>query len=82
VQHSPSDAIIQRVPLIILNAIYAIVEFIVARKRRVNVWGWTLATLTPFFGLFVSAIFFLTTLLSILDRLNALESDYVGKAFA
>lgn len=72
-QTSSSDIFIQLVPLIIVSVIYAVVVFLVARKRKLNPWGWTIGTLVPIIGLFVSAIFFLVTLLSILDRLNSLE---------
>ncbi|WP_340646716.1 hypothetical protein [Phenylobacterium sp.] len=65
--------IIQFIPSIILGILYAIVVFLVARKRRINPWGWTIATLIPIIGLVVAAVFFCVTLLSILDRLNGLE---------
>lgn len=57
----------------VMGLIYAVVVFIVARKRNINPWGWTLATAIPVAGLIVAAVFFLTTLLSMLDRLNKLE---------
>jgi hypothetical protein len=72
-QPSSSVLFIQFVPIIVVSVIYAAIVFIVARKRKINPWGWTIGTLVPFIGLFISAIFFLLTLLSILDRLNMLE---------
>ena len=70
---SGENIFIQLIPSIVLGVIYAAVVFVIARKRGVNPWGWTIATLVPLIGLLVSAVFFLTTLLSSLDRLNALE---------
>jgi hypothetical protein len=67
--------LIQWLPLLSLSAIYAVTVFLVARKRRVNPWPWTIATLIPMAGLFVAAIFYLVSLLSVLDRLNELESQ-------
>jgi ATP/ADP translocase len=72
-QPSPGDVLPQLVPLAIISVIYAVIVFIVARKRKINPWGWTIGALIPVIGLFVSAIFFLLTYLSILDRLNRLE---------
>jgi hypothetical protein len=66
---------IQIFPILFLSIIYAIVVFVVARKRNINPWGWTIGTVIPFVGFFVSAIFFLLTLMSILDRLNSLEKE-------
>jgi ATP/ADP translocase len=70
-----ADVFFQLTPGIILGLLYAVVVFIVARKRKINPWGWTIATLVPFIGLLVSAVFFLVTLLSILDRLDTLEAS-------
>jgi hypothetical protein len=69
-----TGAILQFIPIMIIGAIYALVVFLVARKRRINPWGWTIASLVPFFGIFVAAVFLITTLLSILDRLHVLEA--------
>jgi hypothetical protein len=60
-------------PLIVLSLIYASLVYVTAKKRNINPWGWTIGTVIPFFGMFVAAIFFFVTLLSILDRLNTLE---------
>ena len=80
--HQPaSDIILQFVPLFIFSLIYAVPIFIIAQKRKVNPWLWTVGTLVPLFGLFVAAIFFVTTIMSMIDRLDALETDAVGKTF-
>ena len=72
--------IIQLAPMMILGLIYALVVYVVARKRRINPWVWTIATLIPGIGLIVSGIFFLVTFLSILDRLNTLEAGLAQEA--
>lgn len=73
---STTALIIQILPSLIVGTIYAALVFVVARKRAINPWPWTIGTLIPLFGLFVGAAFFYVTTLSILDRLNVLE----GKA--
>jgi ATP/ADP translocase len=72
------DLLLQLLPSLVIGFIYAVLVFIVARKRRVNPWGWTIATLIPVVGLLVSAVFFFLTFLSVLDRLNALEGRTGG----
>ena len=67
---------LQLMPTFIVGLIYAAIVYVVARKRGLNPWGWTLGALIPVFGIIVSAVFMLLTFLSMLDRLNALE----GKA--
>jgi len=69
-----TEIFMQLLPGIILGVVYAVVVFAVARKRKINPWGWTIASLVPFIGLLVSAVFFLVTLFSILDRLDKLEA--------
>lgn len=66
--------LLQLLPLTILSLIYAAVVYVIARKRRINPWGWTIGTLVPLFGpLLVGPIFMLLSFLSVLDRLNRLE---------
>jgi hypothetical protein len=73
---------IQLAPMILFGLFYAAVVYVVARKRKVNPWVWTIATLIPAIGLIVSGIFFLLTFLSILDRLNALERTSTVQEFS
>jgi hypothetical protein len=54
-------------------AFYGPVVFMVARKQGINPWPWTIAALIPYLGILLAGIFLLLTLLSVLDRLNALE---------
>ena len=68
-------AIIQFIPIMIIGLIYAVIVFMVARKRRLNPWPWTIAAVIPLVGVFVSGLFLLLTFLSVLDRLNALEQS-------
>ena len=70
-----TDLILQFLPLMTLQLIYAAIVYALARKRRINPWPWTIATLVPFLGIFVFPLFFLVTLLSVLDRLNVLEAQ-------
>lgn len=60
---------------IVIGIIYAIVVYVIARKRRVNPWPWTIPTLIPVIGIIVAGIFMLLSFLSVLDRLNKLESE-------
>lgn len=70
----PEALALQFLPLTILSFIYAAVVYVVAKKRRINPWGWTIATLVPAIGpIFVGPIFMLLSFLSVLDRLNKLE---------
>jgi hypothetical protein len=69
------DMIIQLVPITILAIIYAIVVFIIARKRGINPWPWTIGSVVPFVGqIIVAPVFLLLSFLSVFDRLNALEA--------
>lgn len=67
------DAIIQLAPVTLLGAIYAVIVFVVAKKRGINPWLWTIGSFIPIIGWLVSGIFLLLTFLSMLDRLNELE---------
>ncbi len=69
------ELIIQMIPAMTLGLIYAALTFVMARKRRINPWPWTIGALIPFIGIIVSAVFFFTTMLSMLDRPNALEDQ-------
>ncbi|RAK57256.1 hypothetical protein [Phenylobacterium deserti] len=66
--------VVQLLPLIILSIIYASVVYVIARRRGVSPWPWTIGALVPGLGVFVvTPIFMLLSFLSVLDRLNALE---------
>jgi uncharacterized membrane protein len=65
--------LVELFPALLIGWIYAVIVFIVARKRRINPWGWTIGTLVPAFGVIVGAVFMLMSFLSVFDRLNALE---------
>lgn len=71
----PNDnLLIQLIPAIIFSLIYAVIVYAVARRRRLNPWPWTIATLIPVIGMIVAGVFLLLSFLSVLDRLNALEA--------
>ena len=68
--------LMQFLPLVLLSVIYAVVVYVIAQKRRINPWGWTIGTLVPFIGpIFVGPIFMLLSFLSVFDRLNRLEES-------
>ena len=60
---------------VVLGIVYAAIVYVIARKRRVNPWPWTIATLIPVIGILIAAIFYLLSFLSVLDRLNKLEGE-------
>lgn len=71
----PNDnLLIQLIPAIIFSLVYAVIVYAVARRRRLNPWPWTIATLIPVIGMIVAGVFLLLSFLSVLDRLNALEA--------
>lgn len=65
--------VMQLLPLMIFQIIYAIVAFQICRKQNWNAWLWTIAMLVPVIGMIVFIVIFLTTMLKTLDRLNVLE---------
>jgi ATP/ADP translocase len=71
----PENFLIQIIPSMVLGAIYAWIVFVIAKKRRINPWGWTIGSLVPIVGLIVAGVFYLLSFLSVLDRLNALEGE-------
>lgn len=73
---NPNDnLLIQFIPAVIFSVIYAAIVYAIARRRRINPWVWTIATLVPIIGMIVSWVFLLLSFLSVLDRLNALEDE-------
>ncbi len=65
--------LMQFVPLMILQLLYAVVTFQIARKQRWNAWILTIVVLIPVVGMIAFIVIFLSTLLKTLDRLNVLE---------
>ena len=80
--NAAGGAIIQLIPIMIIGSVYAFVVYLVAKRRKINPWGWSICALIPIIGLFVALIFLLSTLLSILDRLNTLEEASSHSAFS
>ena len=58
-----ASMIVQLVPLMIFQIIYAIIAFKFCRKQNWNAWLWTIASLIPLIGMFVFVGIFLTTIL-------------------
>lgn len=65
--------LMQLLPLMIIQLLYAVVTFQFASKQRWNAWVLTIVVLIPIVGMIAFIVIFLTTLLKTLDRLNVLE---------
>jgi|CXWL01.1.fsa_nt_gi hypothetical protein len=68
-----AGVLMQLLPSMIIQIIYSIVVFKMARKQGWNAWLWTIGSLIPIIGLIVLAVAQATTILKTLDRLNVLE---------
>ena len=64
---------LQMLPIMLVQVFYAWGAFGILRKRGVNPWPWTLASLIPGIGIFVVPVFLYWMLGAIFDRLRALE---------
>ena len=62
-------------PLLLISLTFSIPVFLIARKRKLNPWGWTILTFCPFVGWIFAIAFCANTVLSILDRLAKIESE-------
>jgi hypothetical protein len=71
---SPAAIFASMFPWIVSGLFDGAIVLVVALKRRINPWVWTILALVPVFGWFVMPVFLFVTLLSILDRLHALEA--------
>jgi hypothetical protein len=78
----PSVAIGALAPFLVLSVFYGGIVLIVALKRRINPWAWTILALVPFINWLVVPIFLFVTLLSMLDRLHSLETAAARPAAA
>jgi hypothetical protein len=65
------DMIIQFIPVTILGLVWAFPVYKTSKKRGVNPWPWTIACCIPIIGAIAVPVFWVTTIMSILDRLNA-----------
>jgi hypothetical protein len=74
--------ILQFVPIMIICVVYAVIVFIIAKKRGINPWIWTITTLIPVIGIFVAAVFMLLSFLSVFDRLSTLEAQARTESFS
>lgn len=64
------DAIIQFIPLTFIGLLWAAPVYLTAQKRRINPWPWTIACVIPVINVIAIPAFWVTTVMSILDRLN------------
>jgi len=81
--HGPGDAapgpnaaaiLAAAFPWIVISLIHGVLVWITARKRRSNPWVWTILALVPVVDWLTTPLFFFLSLLSVLDRLHALEA--------
>ncbi len=63
----------QFLPVMVFQALLAWLVYLIATKRGINPWPWTLGTLVPSIGLLVSAVFHSLSLAAAFERLRALE---------
>jgi hypothetical protein len=62
-------------PALLLELVLAIPVFMIARRRKVSAIRWTLLNFVPLIGWIFSIAFYAATVLSILNRLNRLETE-------
>jgi hypothetical protein len=62
-------------PALILELALAVPVFVIARRRKVSAIRWTLLNFIPLVEWVFSIAFYAATVLSILDRLNRLETE-------
>lgn len=79
---SAQDAVIQFVPLMVIQLVYVFVAVLICRKSNKNPWIWGIAILIPGIGMFSFVVFFVVTILSMLDRIRALEESQAPSTFS
>lgn len=67
------DAIIQFIPLMTLSLIWAWPIFLIAKKQGRNPWLWAILVIIPLVNVVTFSVFWVLTIMTILDRLNAME---------
>ncbi len=72
------DLIVQFIPSVLIGLIWAIPIYRTCLKRGVGPWPWVIACLVPFVNLIAIPVFWVTTIMAILDRLNAEASSKVS----
>lgn len=63
--------IIQFIPSLIIGLIWVIPVYKTCLKRGISPWPWTIACVVPLVNLIAIPVFWVTTIMAILDRLNA-----------
>jgi len=76
-----SAVIIQLAPFLIWQAAHAVVIFLCQRKWKRSPWLPVLLSLIPVLGLFVALVFYVRTLLRLIERVQALTEQQPAKAF-
>ncbi|MEN9983817.1 MAG: hypothetical protein RI918_1786 [Pseudomonadota bacterium] len=65
--------LISLVPLMLMQAIYAIFIALIAKRTNKNVWLYTILSIVPILGMFFFLYVIASTFLRLLDSVNALE---------
>ncbi|MBA4011803.1 MAG: hypothetical protein C0481_08060 [Phenylobacterium sp.] len=63
--------IIQFIPSLVIGLIWVVPVYRTCLKRRVTPWPWAIACVLPLVNLIAIPVFWVTTIMAILDRLNA-----------
>lgn len=74
-----SEMIVQFIPMTVLGLIWAFPVYKTCQKRGLNPWPWTIACVVPVVSLVAIPVFWVTTIMAILDKLNAVAP--VGDTF-
>ena len=64
------DVIIQFIPMLVIGLIWAFPVYKTCQKRQINPWPWTIACVVPIVSVIAIPVSWVTTIMSILDRLN------------
>jgi hypothetical protein len=72
---SAQDMIIQFLPAAVLGWIWMIPIYKTCRKRRVNPWPWVVLCAIPLVSEITVTVFWITTVMDILDRLNGQQPE-------
>jgi hypothetical protein len=72
--------ILQFVPITVIGWLWLIPVYKTCRKRGVSPWLWMVLVAVPIVSMIALPVFWITTIMNILDRLNA--SDEHKEAFS
>jgi hypothetical protein len=67
------DTLLSLLPLMLMQAIYAIFIVLIAKRTNKNVWLYAILSIVPVLGMFFFLYVIASTFLRLLDSVNALE---------